>query len=358
MTERTRNVIVGLTAIVGLAAMGWIVFMFGEAPDWTREFYEVRVTIDNASGLSAGSRVKLRGIDIGQIDSVHFQGGDPAQGVVLRCRIVTDYRIPVGSVAVSQSSLLGSGAELSIIPPETAAAEPTAYLPTDEVSTLPGRSQDIRRQLASAIEDLTDQLEPQLERFGQMADEVSGLAARYAEVGEKINGMLEDRPLEAVEAGEAAPNLTTMIRRADARLAEMRSTTQQLNQLLGDEQLINDLKGTVANARQATASVTEFSNQATELTGETRAVIQRTGQRVDQLTRNYVALADDLSNTLGRINAVVEQARTGDGTIGLLLREPGLYQSLTDSAQRLSEAARQAQLLLEKWQEEGLPIQF
>ena len=61
---------------------------------------------------------------------------------------------------------------------------------------------------------------------------------------------------------------------------------------------------------------------------------------------------------LERIGQLSTLASEGDGTVGLLLRNPDLYNSLADSAKRLEATLRKVELLLEKIREEGLGVSF
>ncbi|MDH3583559.1 MAG: MlaD family protein, partial [Phycisphaerae bacterium] len=69
MGERSRNILVGLTATGGIVALAYLLVIFGEVPNWLSDTYPVRVALDDATGLAQGSRVRLNGIDIGFVDS-------------------------------------------------------------------------------------------------------------------------------------------------------------------------------------------------------------------------------------------------------------------------------------------------
>jgi len=156
--------------------------------------------------------------------------------------------------------------------------------------------------------------------------------------------MLEQRAPDDVDAGKVAGNLTTVLARADARLAELRTTTKQINALLGDEQLIDDVRQTVREARR--------------LTGEARKVVGSADRRLEELTGRYVAVADDLSGLLTTLREIAGNVNAGEGTLGRLVKDPALYQSLTDTADRLMRAIDEVKLLIQKWKAEGVPVQF
>lgn len=328
--------IVGLTALIGVIALAWLAFMFGELEAVTSDSYPVTIELNNATGITAGSRVKLSGIDVGYVQSLKFTDAT-ASRVQMTCLINSAFDIPAGSKVTSAGSLLGGASQLAIVPPEPTEGQPPKFLPRDGTGKLTGHVESMSAEFTEIARDLRDQLRPQLKRLGEMSDKISILAEQYTQVGKKLNTMLEQRSLDDVEAGKVGPNVTTIIARTDSRLAELKTTLAKINDIVGDEKLIEDIKATASNARKLTAEGRE---------------------KIDALTTRYVALADDLSQSLATMNKLLADARTGDGTIGKLMQDPALYNNLTDAATRLTEAIKQAQLLIQKWKAEGLPVQF
>lgn len=346
MKNATRNTIVGLTALAGLAALVWLTFMFGEIPDWTADDYRIHVEINDANGLTSGSRVKLSGIDIGRVESVRFNE-QPTSGVQITCKIQSRYEIPANAEASAESSLLGGVGQLTIHPERTETDDIAAtddYLPKDGSGRLSGEATSMTRQVQQITKDLGEDLQVQLKNFGRMSDAVVQLADRYTTVGDRLEEMMEERSIEDVETGRAAANISTILARTDATLSEMNAAAANINKIAGDEQLHEDLRQTLSNTRG--------------LTDDARQVIGDAGEQVDRLTRRYIAAADDLSKAVGSLDGMLTEARNGEGTLGKMMQDPALYESLTDTAQRLSEAVREAKLLIQKWKAEGLPVQF
>lgn len=325
MTDRTRNIIVGATAIVGLIALGIMILLFGEVPRWFESGYPITVTINDANGLTAGSRIRLAGVDIGSIEHVQLMP-DPSKGVDLYCHIDARFSIPAGSPALAVAGLLGGSATLQITP----APPPAPPLPRDGNGHLTARASNITQDFQRVAEGLAKDLHLQLANLGKLSEQ-------YTLVGRKLNAMLEERSLADVDAGKVAANITTVITRADAGLKDLRVTIKSINDVLADPAFLKDLRDTAAGA--------------SKLTADARV-------RIDQLTTRYVAVADDLSKTLASANRLIDQARTGKGTLGQLVTNPALYNDLQDAANRLSDALREMKLLLQKWKAEGLPLHF
>ncbi len=347
MTERSRNILVGLTAIVGLAGLGYLIFIFGEVPGWVKDNYEITFPLDRANGLADGSRINLNGIDIGYVDRIVLQD-DPRKGVKVIGVIRAEVAVPSGADAVASVGPLGGGATLSIQTEPAEADEPIEYLAKDGSAVVEGRATSLGEQIRSEFRE-------QLSRFADAADKVVDVAGdvqqfvnEYREIGRRVNGLLERSDPADIEAGRVQPNIYTLIVRADQRLKELAPVVRGFREIVGDEQFRADIRAAAANARSMTATVDE----------EVKTLSADIREKLDTLSRRYVAVADDISATLQELEGALAAARQGEGTLGKLLDDPALYNSLEDAADRLSDALTEFQLLIEKWKAEGLPVQF
>lgn len=321
--------IVTLGALLGLA---WLIYVFGEVPAWFSGHYPVKVRLADAAGLGPGSRIYLNGLDIGKVESLRLMD-DPSQGVEAVAFIRPQYRIPTRCEVRVISSVFGGSSRLDITippPPEDRSADTAAqHLPTDGSAVLRADTESFTERLESAFAQRFD-------KFDMIADQIGDLSDEYLAVGKKINALLEPRTPEQVDTGVPA-NLTSVLARADADLAEMRKAIDAINKLVADEKLQTDIRATVANTRKLT---------------------ENADKQLAKLTTRYVGLADDLSKTIKQVDGLIAEARTGQGTLGKLIGDPKLYDALTDAANRLSDALTEAKLLIEKWKAEGVPIQY
>ncbi len=326
MSPRTRNILSGLTAVVGLVGLGWMIFMFGEIPTWAEKVSPLYIDLPDAGGLARGSRVTFNGIEVGYVESVQHHS-DPRRGVELLCQIDPEQRIPTHSKATVASGVLGGSASLAISMDRSVEGELTYLAPGDRLT---GSSSTLATRLEA-------QLDEGLQRFDDVSARIAALADQYVEVGKKLNDMLAERTIAEVDTGKAQPNLRTAIARADENLAALSKTIDHLNELVGNPQLKADISVSASNARQ----LTEDAKKS-----------------LDQLTKRYVAAADQLSQTLTRIDALAQKAQEGDGTVSKLLNDAALYQSLQDASERAGEALKEFKLLIQKWKAEGVPVQF
>ena len=333
MTEQVRNMVVGVTALAGMGVGLFLLLLFGYAPSWLEGGYEIRVHLSNASGLTEGSRVRLSGIDIGRVTSVHLM--DNAEGGV---EVVAKIRhgVPVsrGVTVRAESPLLGGSPSLALSSEHLTAGQINQRLATDNTAVIQGESLTLASQFAGELEAAMQQPAQQFEKLVERFDV---LGQQWTQVGQNVNRLIESRSVDQVASGEAAGNMTTVIARVDQRLDELQSVIQGLSQWVNDEQLHDDVAVAAANTRRLT---------------------QRADDSLHRLEQRYGVVADQLAGAIGAARAVVNNTRAGQGTLGRLFYDPSLYDNLNDATQRLQKALDQLNLLAQKWKAEGLPVQF
>jgi phospholipid/cholesterol/gamma-HCH transport system substrate-binding protein len=361
MNEKTRNVAVGLTAAVALAGAALILMLFGYVPALVEGGYELRVSMANAGGLAPGSVIRLSGIEVGRVKSIHLVDSPP-ETVVARVRIKSGVRIPKDAQARTESTLLGGSFTLAMDVAPLPPGEKREYLPTDGSAVIAADTSTLTASIQGALLKTQTQFEQLAKDFAkvshQLADDFSDvtksfheLSGQWTSVGKNVNTMLEPHTPAQVDAGQAVGNLSSALARLDGGLKLMQQTLDGINQYVNDDAMRKDVRQTLANARQ-------FTEKAAATAERLQVTVDNAGKNVDRLTTRYLSVADDLSGAVTSMRKAVDQARDGDGTLGKLLRDPHLYDNLNDAAQRLNEAITEFKLLLQKVKKEGLPVQF
>ena len=68
MKEHRRNVLVGTFMVAGLGALGVLMVMFGEAPEWLGGAeWELEIQVRQLRGAAEGTPVNLNGVQIGRV---------------------------------------------------------------------------------------------------------------------------------------------------------------------------------------------------------------------------------------------------------------------------------------------------
>jgi DNA repair ATPase RecN len=185
---------------------------------------------------------------------------------------------------------------------------------------------------------MRQELQKPIDQFARMEQRFNELADAWTSVGKNIESLTAPRTLEQVDNGQAQVNLTSFLARADQRVTEMK-------------QLLTTVRAAMDQMKTTAA---KLDTTATAVTG----VTENAGQHFKQLMKRYIATADDLSALIFDTRKLVQNASEGQGSLGKLINDPSLYEDLDDSAQRIGKAMDEIRLMIDKWNTEGVPLQF
>ncbi len=278
---------VGIVAIIALALVFVLVFlMTGD-----RAFFSKDVTVytylDDAAAIGEGSPVRLNGILVGSIRNVSLSG-ESARNRIIRVTMGINEKylplIPSDSVAaISAENVLGS-----------------KYI-------------NIKKGQG------TSPVEP----GGEIAS-------------------LDTRDFEELVAGGYATldSLRSILRRIDAIIAEVEVGRGSIGKLLADDELYNQLTGTVAEAHELTEALNRGEGTIGKLIyddaiyAELRTVIERVDRMIEGIEGGEgtvgrllkdEALYDDVRATVNELQTLVAELNEGKGTAGKLLKDEELH---------------------------------
>jgi len=330
--ERVRNVMVGICTIGALASGGALLFLFGELEPFFSERWPMKVAFNEAGGLRKGSLVTLNGVPIGSVERVEFWG-DVEHPVLVTATIDETVSIPDPSTPTVQASLLGSGARLEFTA-SLPLASPVRSYARDAAEPLRGRVQSIEAKIA-----------------GQLEERLAPIANAFGEVGElarNLNTLVKPADPGAPPDPES---LRTVVRRLNDTLANADAAIASAQTWLNDEQLRTDIRDTANNA-------SEFMRDATITANRVSALADSLATDAQDLKANALPVLVRAEESLAEFNRLLLAARSGDGTVGKLMKDPALYDGLTDAAARLDEALVKVNLLLDKIRAEGIGVEL
>ena len=265
-----KEVKIGLAGIVALVLLFLgINFLKGVNLFTTNNTYYIR--FDNAKGLSKSSTVYADGYNVGIVSSIIYDYDNPGQVLV---EISTDrsLRIPKRSTATLDEAMLG-GCTLNM---KLATNLTEAYHPGD---TIQGSD-------ASGLMSKAADIMPQLEQ----------VVAKVDTLVSTLNRIIAD------------PNLPLILNNAGQITENLNKSTIQLNNILGKD--IPQLARTFNTAGESVTALTENLNKID---------LQQT--------------LDSVNITIGSVHQMMEQMQSTDGTLGLLMRDPSLYNNLNHTVQ-------------------------
>lgn len=345
MRERVRNVLVGACMIGALAAAGTLLFLFGELGSLVERNWSLQVRLPSAPGLRAGSLVTMHGVPVGRIQGVRFMDEPKLRGVDMQTAIIDrvavevsvkdSFSIPANFEARIKESLLGGGATLDIVPPEgEAKARPALEVwsiknPPAKDRTLYGRSQGLEERLVAGIK-------PTIDRIDRLADQ-------YELLGKNLNSLLETTKPGETPSPDSLRAAIASIRKAVDNIDAFATSA---NRLVGDETLVSNLRSIAGNFDTALQSLTMTLNGFPGLVeGESakwREGFMPTLASVNSASAEFERLAADL--------------RAGKGTVGRLIQDPVMHESLVELIRNFDETVRELRAMIETLRSEGVSI--
>lgn len=281
-----REVKIGIFAVLMILA-AWAGIRFLQGLDIFSRNAVYYAAYDQISGLQVASPITMKGVKIGTVAGISF---DPArsENVVLELTVKRQYRIPEDSEAKIYSDGLMGGKAIEII-----YGKSDSFL--EKGDTLrSARDRDLMDMAGSELEFFK-------QKFSQVTDDLSRTLGN-------LNLLLE-----------------TNARHINGTLAHLDTMSGDMAQVLNSQK---------RNLESAVENLTAFS----EMLGENAP---RVDSMMNNLNRISTDLADSgfarqLTETMGEVNALLEEVQQGEGTVGRLLSDPALYESLTRASDNLA----------------------
>lgn len=264
----SKEIKIALVAIAGILIMYFgINFLKGINLFSTNNYYYL--TFDDIQGLGASTPIYADGYKVGTVDAVNFDY-EQSGPIKVKADIVKDLRIPKGSQA-------------------------------------------------EIVKDLMGNLQ--------------------------VNLLLANNPRERVEPGGVIPGAVNegmmgkaaaMVPQIEKMLPKLDSILGSLNALLADPAIAASLHNVETITNNLTVSTKELNTLMAGLNKQVPGMINRANGVLDntnRLTSNLASL--DVQGTLNRVNQTLESAQafteklnSKEGTLGLLMNDPQLYNNL------------------------------
>ena len=325
--------VIGLTSFIILGAL---IILLTSTRGIFQESVLLRTYMDDASGITDGTEVRLNGIShVGYLERLQLTGSsDRNRAVEFNMKVHAKFLkdIPVDSVAgIGAANLLGD----KYINITRGSSSQTVH----EGSVLQSlQAQDIPEMLA-AFSKLINSFQTSINRIDHLLQDVEagkgniGLLLKDDELYNRLNGLASEGQslLSDVRNGHGTiskllyddalyQQVTVSLKRVDAILADLQSGQGTAGKFLKDPALFDEAKKTIAEIHSLVADVNAGKGTVGKLMTD------------DQLHRRL----DDL---LAKLNATIDKIDAGQGTIGQFVVNPQLYEALTGATNEIQALA-------------------
>lgn len=272
--KRRDEVLVGILLTVGvvIAVLGTIWLVRGGFS----QGYPLYARFKWGAGVKQGQPVRLAGVQIGVVSDVEL---DPRGTILVEMSIEDDYQVPRNSKAAVVPVGIFGDQEIALLPDEPSMV---FFNARDSVPAAPPKA---------GLPELT---------------------ARADTISQRIDDVARAVQVELVQGGGVADLRKT--------LASMNSLARQLATIATEQS--RQLALTQTRLRNTVAAI-----DSTQLDSAVR--------NLQVTSKNLAAFTDSLRGTAQQLNAVLAKADHGDGTLGKLLNDPGLYYDLRRLSTRL-----------------------
>lgn len=281
-----REAKIGIFAVAMILA-AWAGIRFLSGIDIFSRNVEYYAAYDQINGVQAASPIMMRGVKIGTVTGISF---DPSHSdkVVLQLTIRRTYRIPTDSEAkIVSSSLMGAKAI------EVSYGTAATFLEAGD-TIRSGRDRDLMDVAGSELDFFK-------QRFSRLTDDLSQTLGN-------INRLLE----------ENAASLS-------GTMAHLNSITSNVDELLATER---------THLHEAIGGLSEFAGTLGKNAGRVDSILRRVNEMAGDLSEQE--FASNLAGSVEELNTLLEKLNEQQGTLGKLVGDTALYDSLTEASGNLA----------------------
>ncbi|MBI4484669.1 MAG: MCE family protein [Acidobacteria bacterium] len=293
--NRMRGALVGAFVLGGLLLFAAGLFLIGDRRLLFARQFELNTTFGKVTGLQTGTRVRVAGLDAGEVLEIALPAS-PAQKFRVRMRLRDDLRqlVRTDSVAAVQTDgIVGSafiqvsvgGEELPLIEPggTIAGTDPIEFADLiqegrETFRTIAGEVVTARQDVSTALAALTETVHAANEVIGDVGDDVGRMTAASANLMEDVQRTAADFRLlvNGVKAGQGTlgqlvtdralyDRMTGIGRETEETARNLRVATERARAALDGflspagaaQQITQTLRNTLAEVQEVSSDLAE-----------------------------------------------------------------------------------------------------
>lgn len=336
-SQKRRNFVVGFFVLLGLSALGWLIFKFGDLPSFVTKYrsFQVFVQFPSAPGVQRDTPVRFCGYQIGRVTSVMAPEIRKDQNTGL------EYYQTV--VVLSIDKRYGT-------------------IPYDVDVKL------MTRGLGSSyIELQQDPTKPAGRKF--LEDETllqgsTGMTSEFfpEESQKKLDGLIEGLQALIANANDVIgdPNSKENMKKMLANLAE--ASEQAKHTLAEFEKLAAEgtttLKTADAKVKEVVASVIDTSEEIKQFASMGTTTLKSVDAKAERLVVAMVETTGQLSSAMRELQLVLEKANNGQGTAARLLNDGTFYENLLENTNQLQTLLEEMQSFIAEWRDKKIDVKI
>jgi phospholipid/cholesterol/gamma-HCH transport system substrate-binding protein len=318
-----RKIIVGIFLVGGFLLFAFGLFLIGDRRQLFSESIELYAEFRNVSALKAGAPIRVSGMDAGEVQEITVPGG-PEGKFRLRLRVLEKFRpiLRADSVVTIQTDGLVGNKILAIGPgtAQTPAVEPGATLPSrepfefadlmqqasDSVESANRTMDEIRKGINESVETLSGMGTDATELIRDVGDQVQKITVSGNKIAQQVSTVID-----GVQAGEGTigkllkddqlyTSIKSTVNEVEQTAENLKQTSEGLSQTISQvksgqivenlEQSVENVRDVTARAKEALAELKPKEGAGPGLTGDLRQTIANAREATADLSDNMEAM--------------------------------------------------------------------
>ena len=288
---------IGILIVLCLTLLIWgINFLKGRDIFRTEKVFYARYK--NVGGLTPTTLVTLNGLKIGYVREIYF-AEDLSGDLIVKIAIHNDFPLPKGTSAqIASSDLLGSKV----------------------VKINLGKS----TTLLHANDTLASQMDANI--MQQVNEQIAPLKAKAERLIERLDSVVSTA--SRILNNDSQQHITESIRQIEYTMTNLEKISGNLNEIITGQK--KNLSLTISNISEITGNLKNNS-------GKLEHIMDNLSQFSDSITKLELSgTISHINNSVYSLNAILSKIDTANGSLGLLIKDPRLYQNLNYSTENLN----------------------
>ena len=333
--------IVGVFVVVGMTALIWLIFKFGDLPGIVTKFdsFEVFVQFPTAPGVQNDTPVRFCGYQIGRVTKVmapaikkHMETGLDFYQTVVVLSIDKSYENIPSNVEVK---LMTRGLGSSYIELAQSPGKPAVPLDPNRPET----QYLIPEIWLQGSTGMTSEFFPE-ESQKKLSELIDGLKTFIT----SANDIIGDKDNQG-NIKEILANMTEVTEQAKHTIEEFRNFAAAGT---------STLKNADAQVDDIVTALVDTSKEFREFVAAGTSTLQSVDTKAEKLVTAMVDTSEELSKATSQLRLVLEKVNSGQGSAARLLNDGRFYENLIENTEQLQAMLKSLQSLIEQVKEKGL----
>jgi phospholipid/cholesterol/gamma-HCH transport system substrate-binding protein len=344
-TQKKHNIVVGLFVILGLCALVWLIFKFGDMPGIVTKLdsFEVFIQFPTATGVQRDTPVRFCGYQIGRVTNVMapeiredmVNGLEYYQTVVVLSIDKRYVTIPSNIEVKLMTRGLGS----SYIELKQSPEKPVVPLDPNR----PDTKYLVDKIWLQGSSGMTSEFFPE-ESQKKLDSLIEGLGALIA----NANDIMGD--------DSSKENVKKTLSHLAKATEQAKDTLEEFEKLAAAGTIT--LEKTNAKVEEVVTTVVDTSEEIQKFTVAGTSALKSIDDRTEKLITAMVDTSENLSRAMVELRLILEKVNNGQGSAARLLNDGNFYENLLENTDQLKLLLEEMKSFVAEWRDKKIEVKL